>query len=185
MKNGKHWLNQKSNKLYIERYDKLSEMVKDCKFLKIVESIYKGSDMTKIEEYLISAKEKDWEGVMVRFCDSEYEWKRSKDLLKVKPFNEMDAYIVGFEEGENSNKGRLGAFICEIEHPEFGNLKFKVGGGFTEDERIEFWKIRESLIGRIISVQYFEVTENTTTHQFSVRFPDFLELKESGSEVNN
>ena len=179
------WIAQKSNKLYKDRYERLCKMIKGCKYLKLVESIYVGSDISKIDELLGEAKAKDWEGVMVRFNDSKYEWKRSKDLLKVKPFKEMDAYIVGSEEGINSNKGRLGAFICEVNHPEYGNLKFEVGGGFSEDERISFWEERENLIGRIISVQYFEVTENTTTHQLSVRFPVFLELKEEGSEINN
>ena len=183
--NESEWLSQKSDKLYKERYERLSEMLRDCKYLKLVDSIYVGSEISKIDELLAKAKAKDWEGVMVRFSDSKYEWKRSKELLKVKPFKEMDAYITGYEEGINSNQGRLGAFVCEVNHPEFGNLKFKVGGGFSEDERIEFWRNRDELIGRIISVQYFEVTENTTTHQLSVRFPDFLELKEEGSVINN
>ena len=83
------------------------------------------------------------------------------------------------------NAGKLGAFLCEIDHPQYGNLKFKVGGGFSDDERFNFWEDKDELIGRIISVQYFEVTQNTTTGQYSVRFPEFLELKEEGSKINN
>lgn len=58
-------------------------------------------------------------------------------------------------------------------------------GGFAEFERIAFWDMKDELIGRIISVQYFEVTQNTTTGEYSLRFPEFLELKPIGQEINN
>ena len=76
----------------------------------------------------------------------------------------MDVIIRGYEEGNNSYKDTLGAFLCEINHPEFGNIKCKVGGGYSEDERKQFWKNKDEMIGRVISIQYFELTENTDTH---------------------
>jgi DNA ligase-1 len=79
----------------------------------------------------------------------------------------------------------LGALICEIEHPKLGHIEAKVGSGYSEEERIRFWKIKNELIGRVISVQYFEQTENTSTHVKSLRFPVFLELKEEGQLPNN
>ena len=97
----------------------------------------------------------------------------------------MDVIIRSYEEGNNSYKGMLGAFLCEINHPEFGNIKCKVGGGYSEDERKQFWKNKDEMIGRVISIQYFEVTENSDTHQKSVRFPEFLELKPEGTVPNN
>lgn len=179
------WKAQKSIHPYMVRYETLTDKASGFENISIVENLYVGSDESVIEKMIVDAKAKEWEGLMVRFTDSAYTWKRSKDLLKVKPFQEMDAYITGFEEGTNSNAGKLGAFLCEVDHPKFGNLKFKVGGGFSEEERDQFWAQKDSLVGRIISVQYFEVTQNTTTLQMSVRFPEFLELKEEGSTVNN
>lgn len=181
------WEAQESNDPYSVRYETLKNTLAatNPKNISLVKNLYTGSDKSVIDTMIVDAKAKEWEGLMIRFTDSAYAWKRSKDLLKVKPFQEMDAYITGSEEGTNANAGRLGAFTCEIDHPKFGNLKFKVGGGFSEEEREQFWTDRDALVGRIISVQYFEVTENTTTHQMSVRFPEFLELKEEGSKVNN
>jgi DNA ligase-1 len=75
--------------------------------------------------------------------------------------------------------------ICEIEHPKLGHIEAKVGSGYSEEERNRFWNIKDELIGRTISVQYFEQTENTSTHIKSLRFPVFLELKEEGQEPNN
>lgn len=179
------WDGQLDTDPYSQRYADLAEATKDCEFIKAVPNLYEGDDVSVIDTMIVEAKAKEWEGLMVRFCDSKYAWKRSKDLLKVKPFKEMDVYITGYEEGTNSNAGKLGAFLCEIDHPQYGNLKFKVGGGFSDDERFNFWEDKDELIGRIISVQYFEVTQNTTTGQYSVRFPEFLELKEEGSKINN
>lgn len=182
------WNSKKSEKDYATRRYNLENLVEkhikdDC--LKVVPNIVVTDDISKIEKCLKHAQKMNWEGVMVRFMDSKYEWKRSDNLLKVKPMQEMDVIIKDYEEGSNSYVGMLGAFICEIDHPQFGNIKTKVGGGYSEDERKLFWKNREKMIGRVISIQYFEVTENSSSNQLSVRFPEFLELKEEGQEPNN
>lgn len=180
------WECKKSIMKYYERYRLLNDFIsKDFKSIKVVQDIYVGSDVSQIEKYLSEAKEKGWEGIMVRFMDSKYEWKRSSNLLKVKPFLEMDMKIIGLEEGTNSNKGRLGALICEVEHPKYGKIRTKVGGGFTDEERIRFWNPQVNMYNRVVSVQYFEVTQNTTTGEYSLRFPEFLELKPIGQEINN
>lgn len=154
--------------------------------LSYVKNIYIGKDVSKIENLMKGiVREQDWEGLVIKFTDSKYEWKRSKNWLKVKAFEEMDLIVTGVEEGSNSNKGKLGALICEIEHPTLGHIEAKVGSGYSEDERIRFWEMKNELIGRTISVQYFEQTENTSTHIKSLRFPVFLELKEAGQLPNN
>lgn len=154
--------------------------------LNFLEDIYTGKEVSKIEELMKGiVRKEDWEGLVIKFTDSLYEWKRSKNWLKVKAFDEMDLIIKDVEEGTNSNKGRLGALICEIEHPKLGHIEAKVGSGYSEDERVRFWKIKDELIGRVVSVQYFEQTENTSTKIKSLRFPVFLELKEEGQEPNN
>lgn len=181
------WKEKIESEDYIERYDSLEKTLHatNPKYVKLVPNIVVTDDVLKIEKCLKHAQKMNWEGVMVRFMDSKYEWKRSDNLLKVKPMQEMDVIITDYEEGSNSYTGMLGAFICEINHPKFGNIKTKVGGGYSEDERKLFWKNRNEMIGRVISIQYFEVTENSDTKQKSVRFPEFLELKEEGQKPNN
>lgn len=181
------WKEKIESESYFIRYGILEKSLKitNPKYVKLVPNIVVTDDISKIEKCLKHAQKMNWEGVMVRFMDSKYEWKRSDNLLKVKPMNEMDVIIKDYEEGSNSYVGMLGAFICEIDHPQFGNIKTKVGGGYSEDERKLFWKNRDEMIGRVISIQYFEVTENSDTKQKSVRFPEFLELKEEGQKPNN
>ena len=158
----------------------------DSDALNFLEDIYVGKEVSQIEKLMKGiVREQDWEGLVIKFTDSLYEWKRSKNWLKVKAFEEMDLIVTGVEEGTNSNKGRLGALICEIEHPKLGHIEAKVGSGYSEEERERFWNMKKELIGRTISVQYFEQTENTSTHIKSLRFLVFLELKEAGQKPNN
>lgn len=184
----KNWNEKKCLEIYSERQRTLKDTLHATNHMHLnyVEDVYIGKDVSKIEELMKGiVREEDWEGLVIKFTDSKYEWKRSKNWLKVKAFDEMDLIVKDVEEGTNSNKGRLGALICEIEHPKLGHIEAKVGSGYSEDERIRFWEIKNELIGRVISVQYFEQTENTSTHIKSLRFPVFLELKEEGQLPNN
>lgn len=182
------WNEKNCPETYSERQRTLKATLHatDQKHLNYVEDIYVGNDPAKIEELMKGiVRTDDWEGLVIKFTDSKYEWKRSKNWLKVKAFDEMDLIVKDVEEGTNSNQNRLGALICEIEHPTLGHIEAKVGSGYSEDERIRFWEMKNELIGRTISVQYFEQTENTSTHIKSLRFPVFLELKEAGQFPNN
>lgn len=184
----RNWNEKKCPEIYSKRQKSLKATLHatNHKHLNYVEDIYIGKEVSKIEELMKGiVREEDWEGLVIKFTDSKYEWKRSKNWLKVKAFEEMDLIVKDVEEGTNSNKGRLGALICEIEHPKLGHIEAKVGSGYSEDERIRLWDIKKELIGRVISVQYFEQTENTSTHVKSLRFPVFLELKEEGQLPNN
>ena len=184
----KDWNNKKCDLTYSSRRNLLNDILRYNKSsaLSYVQDIYIGKDVNVIEEFMKGVvRTDDWEGLVIKFTDSKYEWKRSKNWLKVKAFDELDLIINNVEEGTNSNKGKLGALICSIEHPTMGHIEAKVGSGYSEDERVRFFDMKDELIGRVISVQYFEQTENTTTHIKSLRFPVFLELKEEGQEPNN
>lgn len=184
----KNWNEKNYDLRYYERQVILELTFKhnNSDSLCLVQDIYTGRKVDKIEQLMKGiVREQDWEGLVIKFTDSKYEWKRSKNWLKVKAFQEMDMYIKGVEEGTNSNKNKLGALICEVEHPTLGHIEAKVGSGYSDDERIRLWEMKDELINGVVSVQYFEQTENTNTKIKSLRFPVFLELKEQGQEVNN
>ena len=184
------WNNKVCKTPYFERRKTLEAILKDYadkddKPLYLVPLLYVGTDVNEALKLHTAAKANEEEGVMLRFSDSMYEFKRSNELLKLKVFADMDVYIKGYEEGTNANKGRLGAFICEIEHPEFGHLEMRVGGGYSEKERIEYWEQKDSLVGRVMEITYFEVTESKSTGVKSVRFPVHKCIKPEGRAPNN
>lgn len=182
------WNAKKSSRPYSQRSQMLANLLAsgERKHVVQVKDIYVGSDPAKIEELMKGVvREDDWEGLVIKFTNSLYEWKRSKNWLKVKAFDEMDLVVKAVEEGSNKNAGTLGALICEVEHPKLGHIEAKVGSGYSDEERDRFWAAKEELVGRTISVQYFEQTESESTGIKSLRFPVFLELKEEGQEPNN
>ena len=123
--------------------------------------------------------ELEHEGVMVNLSYAPYEGKRTKNILKVKAMQDCDLKIVGFEEGTGKNKGTLGAVIVD-----YKGFEVKVGSGFTDQDRDYFWNNQKELLGRVITVQYFEETTNKKDNSLSLRFPVYLELREPDKEVS-
>ena len=71
------------------------------------------------------------EGLMIRKPGSLYEVGRSHTILKVKPFKDADAVVVGHEPGKGRHKGRLGGLVLRL--PD--GKEFNVGTGLSDDER--------------------------------------------------
>lgn len=146
--------------------------------IEIVPIFYEGTDYSEIWKWLEYAEQHDYEGCMVNL-DVPYECKRTKNLIKVKQFYTYDLKIVGYEEGEGRNKGTLGSFIVE-----YKNNTVKVGSGYSDSERKNFWENREDYIGRIIEVKYKEISKDKNTGKESLQFPIYVGLRDIGKEVS-
>jgi ATP-dependent DNA ligase len=95
-------------------------------------------------------------------------WKR-------KPIFEDEFIITGLYEGSGKNMGRLGGFTIKQIHPKTG--KFincgRCGGGFSDNQRIEFWKEGNKLIGKTIKIE-FDSRQLPKDGVYSLRFPIFI-----------
>lgn len=112
------------------------------------------------------------EGLMINIEDAPYEFKRSRNMLKVKKMYPVDLEVVDIEEGTGINQGRVGALVVN-----YKGYKVKVGSGLTKEQRINWWNNPNEIIGRIITVQYFEETTNKNDDSLSLRFPVFKEIR--------
>tara|TARA_E500000081_G_scaffold116735_1_gene120132 strand:- start:220 stop:1125 length:906 start_codon:yes stop_codon:yes gene_type:complete len=121
--------------------------------------------------------DKGFEGIMVKPIAGIYECKRSSLWLKVKPFIEVSLTVKAVEEGTGRNVGKLGALIVEgTDMDKF--IKTNVGSGLSDDNRDEFWKHRDKLIGQIVEVRADAITQNQDSKdQWSLRFPRFLRFR--------
>lgn len=113
-----------------------------------------------------------WEGLILR-KDVPYAAKRSNDTLKVKRFLEAEFTVLECEMGLkqmviNKKKQQVPALASVV--VEFQGCKVNVGSGFTDEERIKIHADPASIIGKQITVQYFEATENKHGGK-SMRFP--------------
>ena len=121
--------------------------------------------------------DKGFEGIMIKPITGVYECKRSSLWLKVKPFIEVSLKVVDTEEGTGRNAGRLGALIVEGED-DGKFIRTNVGSGLSDDDRTEFWKSKEKLIGQIVEVRADAITQNQdATDEWSLRFPRFLRFR--------
>jgi DNA ligase-1 len=126
---------------------------------------------TRYKEINAQAVAGGYEGIMIKDPEAGYECKRSVAWLKLKPFIEVSLEVTDVEEGTGKNVGRLGAFVCS--GMDDGKLiTVNCGSGFSDDNRIEFWNSRSSVIGNIVEVRADAVTQNQDG-TYSLRFPRF------------
>ena len=173
--------NGKSKDSYSKRKKQLLELDEKIKELgtdniEIVQMCYEGYDHSEIWKWLDYAEQHDWEGVILNL-DTQYECKRTKNLIKVKKFYTYDLEVIGVEEGTGRNKGTLGSLIVK-----YKNNIVHVGSGFTDDERTYYWNNQGEIIGRVIEVKYKEITTDKKTGLESLQFPVYVGLREVGKE---
>ena len=126
------------------------------------------------EEILMSSLRmvESWggEGLMINLMEGTYECKRTKKLLKVKTFKDADVLVTKVIEGTGKNLGKLGSIEVQYLH-EKKIQKVDVGSGFSDEERVHFWNHPEELIGKVVEIKFFEVSQNAKTGEYGLRFP--------------
>jgi DNA ligase-1 len=173
------------NRPYSIRYNNLREVMRDntCACLSVLgQELIKDDD--HFAEWTKRGNDYGWEGVMLR-ADEPYKGKRSKDLLKVKKFFDNEYKVIDTEMGDfryvkDSAEWEETMLSCVmIQHK---NNIVRVGSGFTIEQRQEFYQDPSKILGKIITVQYFEETKNQDGG-ISLRFPTFKFLHGSTRTV--
>lgn len=119
--------------------------------------------MDKYNDYI----DDGYEGFVIRDSFGEYHRKRYTGIMKFKPHQKDDYLIVGAQEEismTGNPKGTLGAFICSSSE---GTI-FNVGTGLTAEQREQYWKDRQSLVGRKLKVKYQALTSGKGVPRFPV-----------------
>ncbi|MEM5773187.1 MAG: non-homologous end-joining DNA ligase [Candidatus Aenigmatarchaeota archaeon] len=173
---------------------------------KILEKVVKESSRILISAYVIGegekffeeVKAKGLEGVMAKKLDSAYEiGRRSKNWLKIKALNSLDAIICGYTLGEGKREKYFGALLLGAMHE--GKLRYigRVGTGWQEKDLEELTqqlkkieieknpfdvfeeepsiieKVRWCKPKLVCEVQFLELTED-----LKLRAPSFKRLRE-------
>jgi DNA ligase-1 len=123
-----------------------------------------------LQEWIKMASDNKWEGVMLR-KNVGYEGKRTKNLVKVKKFFDAEYKVVDFDidnhEVVRDGKSVTMQMLAQV-YIEHKGHKVKVGSGFTQEQRLQY--MDGSIVGKLITVQYFEETHNDKGG-ISLRFP--------------
>jgi DNA ligase-1 len=128
----------------------------------------------EFEKIASDATDMGYEGIMIR-KNIGYEGKRSKNLLKVKKMHDAEYKVIDLEPGVNriiENNREVEEIMLKAVIVEHKGNRVRVGSGFSINQRRKYHENPNEILGKIITVQFFE--ETTDQHgQHSLRFPVF------------
>ncbi|MBU0675202.1 MAG: DNA ligase [Proteobacteria bacterium] len=116
-----------------------------------------------MERHLQKIQKTGGEGLIVRRPDAPYSPGRSKDILKVKGYEDSEAKVLEYIPGSGRNKGRMGSLLVEL--PD-SKIQFKVGSGFSDQDRTT-----PPPVGSLITFKYNGFYESGIP-----RFPAFVRI---------
>lgn len=136
-------------------------------------------NMAGLDSFEAKALASGFEGVIVRRPDGRYKLGRSTPkealMLKIKRFEDAEAVVTGVDELVHHDQPKekpsrlLGAIVAVM--PD--GVMFKIGTGFTAQQRKDFWTARKSLVGRLVKYKFFRIGTAEAP-----RFPTFLGFRD-------
>ena len=150
---------------FSNRIEKMQQLVSSSHspYLKMVKQ-EKVDNNTQLQSLLEEVLTLGGEGLMLHHQHAYYQAKRSKDLMKLKSYQDAEAVLKQHVPGKGRNTGRLGALVVETKD----GIQFKIGTGFSDQERIN-----PPPIGAIITYKYVGKTKNNVP-----RFASFMRIRE-------
>lgn len=154
-----------SSKIFSKRYEEMQKLAEFSKsqYLQVIEQFEVKSEdelFKKLDEIINLGGE----GLMLRKKTSTYMAKRNGDLLKLKKFDDMEGVVISHFAGKGKYKEKMGSLLVEIIDENNQKIRFKIGSGFSDEQRANPPKI-----GSIITFKFYGKTNKGTP-----RFASFL-----------
>jgi ATP-dependent DNA ligase len=130
-----------------------------------------------LKNYYKEVRASGQEGLIFKNPAGRYTFERNDDWMKLKPLDEGDFMIVDVHLGTEGSRNahRCGAISVQDEN----GIISRVGSGFSDKQRDQFWIDREEIIGKIARIEYMEKTEGGV-----LRHSTFLEIRDDKDEIN-
>jgi len=167
----------------ISRFAKLDKYIHWQDSLSVLDQIVV-SDDDHFAKLKAGAEKEGHEGVMLR-KNVGYEGKRSQNLLKVKKFFDAEYKVerVDFEDHRVIREGKEVVIPMMAQaYISHKGYEVAVGSGWNQEQRIKYNANPDLIIGKEITVQYFEETKNQKG-ELSLRFPTVKHVFENGRNV--
>ena len=123
------------------------------------------ADVAALKKKLNEIVRAGGEGLMLHRADAAYETGRSATLLKLTPWLDAEAVVVGHIPGKGRHAGRLGALRMEM--PD--GRRFSLGSGLSDALRGD-----PPPLGTLVTYRYRELTPNGMP-----RFPSYLRVRDN------
>ena len=119
-------------------------------------------DRSALQTHFSKVVKAGGEGLMLHHADAEYQTGRSDVLLKMKPWDDAEAEVLGYKPGKGKYAGVLGAL--RVRTPD--GREFYLGAGFADQQRKN-----PPALGTLVTYRYREFTANGLP-----RFATFLRV---------
>ncbi|GAC97061.1 hypothetical protein PHSY_004645 [Pseudozyma hubeiensis SY62] len=121
------------------------------------------SATSQVEEMLATASQRGWEGLVLR-QDTMYEGKRTSAIRKFKEWRDAEYTVKAITVAtmrlpiSGRFEEREAMASIQIEHK---GTSVSVGSGFTPEQRVEFASDPDKIIGKVVTVEYFDESKTT------------------------
>lgn len=151
---------------FMSRYARLEDFTFFSNNIHVIKHtlVYTVEDMMTIHNSYIDL---GFEGSVIKTPHHLYQLKKSWDWMRIVPEKSIDAKVVSMYEGKGKYIGMLGGVRCEGE-----GLKVKVGTGFDDFQRVDFWSHPAKILEQTIRIKYKEKTADG-----SLRHPSFDRIR--------
>ena len=167
----REWDNQSCTRSYAERSKDLIDNFVMCIDTRTIRHIECNSH-EDIESMFQEKLALGYEGLILRYMDDPYEWRRTKALMKVKSITTGVLRCVGTTDGTRKYDGMIGALICEgtINGK---NIEVHVGTGLSDFDRD---MSPEAYIDHDIEVEYNDIVKAKNADHWSLFLPVFKRI---------
>jgi DNA ligase-1 len=151
---------------FAERCEEITRIVRQAGFPQLVAvEQFRLADNAALRRKLDEIVRAGGEGLMLHRADAPYITGRNDALLKLKPFEDAEATVVGYTPGKGKYKGMTGALQVETAD----GKQFKIGTGLSNAVRAN-----PPAIGTVITFTYRGLTRNGLP-----RFASYFRIREN------
>jgi DNA ligase-1 len=149
---------------FAERAEQIRETVRQANvpWLGEIEQ-FRVVDRSSLQKRMREVAKAGGEGLMLHRADAPYVTGRSDTLLKMKPWEDAEAVVIGYVPGKGRHAGRMGALRVRADD----GREFSLGTGFTDQQRLA-----PPPLGTTVTYRYHDLTNKGLP-----RFASFLRVR--------
>ena len=142
--------------IFKNRWTLLNKVIKSPDIPIQITELIQVNNLDELEKAHEEYVKHGYEGLIIRSIDGVYEPDhRSSSLLKYKSFLDSEFIITNYKEGKGNDKNTI-IFTCKTTD----GKTFEVRPKGTREHRSEMFKIADKYIGKMMTVKYFELTND-------------------------
>jgi hypothetical protein len=175
------WDDEERSGRYADRYDRVTDLFGEGDRVHPVETVIGDGSKAVLEQFKKWVDDENAEGVVAR--------NDTAGVFKVKPRHTIDLAAIGFTEGLDDRAGMLHDVMLAVVRADGSfHIIGRVGGGFSDDERVELLKQLES---RVVESEYAEVNSDRVAYRmiepgivFEISCLDIISTTSRGNTID-